>query len=94
MKAAPALPPVDPLRRRLTLGLVGGAGTVLLPASASWAQQTGAKAEATPPLYLVEIVLFRGSGAAPGEDVSAVASEPVQQDSDSASGDTARAAVR
>lgn len=93
MNVPPGLRPANPARRRLTLSLLGGAGTLLLPLRAPWAQQagTGTKAEATPPLYLVEIVLFRGSGAAPGEDVSAVASEPIQQDSDSASADAARA---
>lgn len=81
--------PSDPLRRQWGLGLLGAAGSLLLPWRGATAQQ--ATAAATGPLYLVEIVLFRGLGAASGEDTT-VATGVQAQDNDTTAGDSARAA--
>ncbi len=82
--------PADPLRRQLGLALLGTAGSLLLPWRGANAQQAAASA-ATGPLYLVEIVLFRGFGAAAGEDTTA-ATGVQAQDNDTTAGDSARAA--
>ncbi len=86
--------PADPLRRQWGLALLGATGSLLLPwrrANAQQAAASAAIAAATGPLYLVEIVLFRGFGAAAGEDTTAAAGVQAQ-DNDTTAGDSARAA--
>jgi hypothetical protein len=85
---------VDLRRRQLTTALLAAAGTVLVPWRGAAAQQAAAAtaaAAAAGPLYLIEIVLFRGLGAAAGEDTSAAAGDQAQ-DNDTTAGDSARAA--
>lgn len=84
---------VDRQRRQLASALLATAGAALLPWRSSHAQQAAnaAAAAAAGPLYLIEIVLFRGLGAAAGEDTSAAAGDQAQ-DNDTTGGDSARAA--
>ena len=78
-------------RRQLVVALAATAGTALLPWRSTMAQQAASAAAGTGPLYLIEIVLFRGFGAAAGEDTSAAAADQAQ-DNDTSAGDSARGA--
>ena len=73
-------------RRQATLGLLAtGSALVLAPASAQQA------AESQAGFYTVELVVFRGGGAAAGEDLAA-APRNLSQDNDAAAAGTARSA--
>jgi hypothetical protein len=75
-------------RRQAATGLVAAvAATLCLPAHAQQASDAPRGAN----LYPVEVVIFRGAGAAAGEDLAAAARN-LTQDSDSAAAETARSA--
>ena len=79
-------------RRQLGLALLAGAASAVLPARSAWSQAAAAKnAPAAASLYTLEMIVFRNSGNAAGEDTTAAGSE-LLQDSDTGGNDGARSA--
>jgi len=79
-------------RRQLGLALLTGAAGALLPARSAWSQAGAARtAPAAASLYTLEMIVFRNSGSAAGEDTTAASNE-LLQDSDTGGNDGARSA--
>ena len=74
--------PESSTRRQLGLALLAGAATAVLPRGRLWAQASAAPAASS--LYTLEMIVFRNTGSAAGEDTSAAAGE-LLQDNDSGS---------
>jgi len=79
-------------RRQLGLALLAGAASAVLPARSAWSQAGAAKtAPSAASLYTLEMIVFRNSGSAGGEDLTADGGE-LLQDSDTGGNDGARSA--